>query len=494
MDIFSIRKNFIISQLVVLTIALLYEYTIGNSNNYTFILLYSLWNGCSYIWLFIKEMKYSPDFHPFQILALVCAQFIGFSGISIYSELINGEKLYFGSTMINSSVYMGVIYLSLQHILLFAIFYYFENRHKYDDENSIKIADRIIGSRVPYFKWALLFYVFVWFMRFLSLIIPLSTISSVLVNLSTGGYILTLFLLLFEMIKTPNNEIAMIIHWVIVAIEIAIVMNHGMKEEIIRPLVPYCVYLIIMFKSGYISLNSKTIVKVGVISAFVIFFVFPYVSIFRSFSIKKGKSWNEISTTEVLTEYHKYLNNEGIYANKDQQRSAGYFMSRAGSIGCNAFSINYAKTKGTKPEYLAYCGTAIIPRFIWKNKPTVVTGGMAYRLATGDSNWLKPQKADNYGCSVSLGYIGSLYFSIGLFGAIIIITLQSCFLWYLWFFYKYKILYNIVALWAFISFLFVLLKDFESFQDCGLNFCAFSLVYLFICSLLFRGPKHLVNL
>ena len=73
------------------------------------------------------------------------------------------------------------------------------------------------------------------------------------------------------------------------------------------------------------------------------------------------------------------------------------------------------------------------------------------------------------------------------------ICLQSLLLWYLWHFYKNKILYNVVAVWAFSSLIFVLLKDFEAFADCGLSFCTWAFVYVFICSKIFPGPKYLIE-
>ena len=64
MDIFVLRKYFIIVQVFVFLLALLYDFMVGNSNDYTIILFYSLWNIGSYLWLFIKELRLAPDFHP----------------------------------------------------------------------------------------------------------------------------------------------------------------------------------------------------------------------------------------------------------------------------------------------------------------------------------------------------------------------------------------------------------------------------------------------
>ena len=167
-------------------------------------------------------------------------------------------------------------------------------------------------------------------------------------------------------------------------------------------------------------------------------------------------------------------------------------MSRAGSIGCNAFSIDYTNKNGTSPQFFKYCCMAIIPRIIWPNKPAIVIGGMAYGLATGDSNWMYSQSTNSYGTSVSLGYIGSCYFCFGRLGAIFMIMLHAMLIWYFWNFFKSRLSYNLVALWAFSNFVFVILKDFESFADCGLNFMVFNLLYMFICKYLYKGPSYSV--
>ena len=492
-SIYAIRRKFVLLQAIVFLIALFYEYSIQEAHNYSLILFYSLWNGISYLWLFYNELKFAPDFHPYQILALISAQFIGFNGVNCYLELIEGNNLYFGSALINDAMFLGIIYLSLQHLLLFGVFYFLEHKNRKRNHTSLKLGDKIRQSKIEYFDWGIRFYLFVWSMRIISLIIPLASISSILVSITNIGHIVTLFLLTFAMIQYPMRSRAKYCHWIIVVLEIILVMNHGMKEEIIRTLVPYCIYILISYKAGFLSFRISTILNMSFIAVFIVFFVFPYVSIFRNISITTGRSWNDISTSEALSEYSKYINKEGIYAYDEEERGAGYLMSRAGAIDCNAFSIDYAKKHGTSPEFLAYCGMALIPRIIWPSKPSVVLGGMAYALATGDENWAQAKSSESYGNSVSLGYIGSCYFSLGFLGSIFLILFHSFFIWYLWNFLKQKMLYNLVALWAFSGFVFLLLKDFESFSDCGFNFVVFNIIYILLCKFVYKGPKKLVD-
>ena len=250
----------------------------------------------------------------------------------------------------------------------------------------------------------------------------------------------------------------------------------------------------IMYKAGYQKINQRMIASIAIIGLFVVGFVFPYVSITRSISNNSGRLWAEIPVSEVFDHYFRYINNEGEYKN-DNERGAGYLMSRAGSIGCNSWSIDHARTEGTEPLYLAYCATAMIPRVIWRDKPQIVTGAMAYAMVNGDSNWIQTTVDEEQATSISLGFIGSCYICLGLIGAIIYILLISWVVWLVWDFCREKMTYNFIAIWTFISFVAGILKDFESFADCAINFLFFNIIYILLCKYIVKmnNSKILAN-
>lgn len=458
-------------------LGLVASYTLDLRNEYIFILFYSLFNIFSYGWLFMQEMKYAPDFHPFQVLSLVALMFIGVNGISCYNKLSSGENIYFASALINDCLYLGVLFLSLQHLLLFSIFFYMEKKH--ENDNRLKFADRIKASNIDYGSWALRSYIIVWVLRGMSFFVQLGSISTILVNIANYGHLLTLYLLTFAMMKNPR-ALYKNAHWIIVFIEIALVLNHGMKEQIIRTLVPYCIYLLIMYKAGYQKFSGKMITNIAIIGFFVVGFVFPYVSITRTISNTTGRLWSDISVTEIFNDYIKYINNEGEYADEEEERGAGYLVSRAGSLGCNAWSIYHARREGLEPLYFAYCVSAMIPRVIWRDKPIIVTGAMAYAMVNGDQNWINTRVVEEQATSISLGFIGSCYMCMGLIGSLLYIAFISFFIWFVWDVCRKKMTYNIIMIWAFISFIAVLLKDYEGFQDCGINFLFFNTIYILL--------------
>lgn len=70
MYIIEVRKNFLYLQLLahIVFAGILYFWHLEGSLGLLFLL--SIWFICSYVYLFIKEVQYAPDFHPYIILVL----------------------------------------------------------------------------------------------------------------------------------------------------------------------------------------------------------------------------------------------------------------------------------------------------------------------------------------------------------------------------------------------------------------------------------------
>ena len=477
MEIYKRRKWFITLQACVILLALLFLQNNEASNNLLFVLLYSLWNILSYAWLFVSEMKFAPDFHPFQVLTLASIQFIGLNGLSLFSSLSSGERIDFAGNYVDDILYLGFVFLSLEHLVLYSVFYYFEWRY-YKSEDRRVITDCIRATNIDYFEWAKRLYLAIWILRLVNMRVSLSGLGSVFLSFVNIGYQLVLFLLLFSGIKEPENKSYLKYHWAVVVIEVVLVLGHGMKEEIIRPLIPYGVYLIMIYKSGLMSFDKGIIVRLGLIGAFVVLFVFPFNSIFRDLSNNTGRDWQEVTVRETFSAYIDYYLGGNTNRMEEKDRGAGYLMSRAGTIASNAWAIDYAINNGTHPEFFAYCTLAAIPRLLWKDKPQIVVGGMIDRLARGDPTWMVPERASEYGSSLSFGFAGACYFCFGFAGAVFFFVFHALFFSFLWYFIRGRIHYNLMALFVLVNFLFLVLKDFEAYQDCGISFFAINTVLL----------------
>lgn len=487
MEIKVVRKQFIAYQAIVLCIMILSAFVFDLSESSTFIFLTSVWNIVSYATYFYVEMKYAPDFHPLQILALICIVFVGINSFDIFLQMLANKQHFFGIYRIDTVMYKGMIGLGLQHLLIFAIFLLGENR--YNKEEHVTIADKIIYSPNNYFLWAKISYVAIWFFRIISYFIPLASLSSVLGNIISTGHLLTLFFILFEMVRKPNDNSLKFIHWGIVALEISMVLGSGMKEDILRNFIPYIIYLLIIYKGKVQRINIHMLVSLGAIILFTTYFVFPYVSILRTIAERDKIEWREINTNIVFEEYNKYISLNDAQDDKEfSDRSINYMINRSGSVGCNSWAIDYEQNNGTNEQYFIYNATSLIPRAIWPNKPTFYPGIVIYQLVSGDTNWMDTMLLEGNECSISLGFVGSCFFCFGYFGILFIVA-NSFFIWFVWHFCRDRMLYHPIALWCFISLIIVIIKDFEAFQDCGINFFVTTSLYLLIIRYVYKAES-----
>lgn len=488
-DILRIRRNFLFLQwgFHILLYCLFLLFDLEKEANLLFVI--SFWYTISYAYILYAEIKYSLDFNPFQILILSSIQFVGLNGISMYLNILEGEEYKFGIYFINNYLQIGAYFLSLQHLLLYNGLCVVDYLRYKKDRNvcRMSIRNQILNSNINYLKLALIVYFSVWILRAANLIFPLATIGSFINNIAADGHIVALFILIYAKIQSPFDSKVLKIHWIIVAIEILISLDSGMKETILQNLIPYCIYLLLAYKYGSLNFNFSFISKL-ILIFIVVLNVFIYISVFRDLAIKRNVEWKDIKIEEVFLAYTDYLFRTGMYKNRDKEtadKGLDYLMSRAGSIGCNSWSINYATTKKTRPEYLYYCSFGLIPRILWPGKPPVQVGGMMYKLSTGhESTWNKPIRGNI--CSVSIGFIGSCYFSLGIIGALIIPFFMGVFCALYWFFLKDRITHNFLAIWALWSMIAVFVKDCEAFQDCGIIFTAWSCVYMIVLKIFFK--------
>lgn len=480
--LYACRNQYYRVQGVVIAILLAYIYITDNVSNNNLFFLLCVWNTVSYAYVFYYELRYSPNFHPFIILALATLQFLGFNGLSICSTLAEDKQIYFVGNNITDVLVGGVAFVMLQHYLTFAGYdYIYRKRHIVEIPS---IVTNVENTPVDYIKWAKKSYIVLWMFRFVNLFINLASISSILNSYVEKGQLITLTLLMFASFANKSSKLSRLF-WLVTIIEIVMVLGNGMKEDIITNIIPYCLFLLIGFKGGIISLNSRMIVKLAAIGAFVIYVVFPYVSIFRAISSQRQLEWSQVPVEEVISQYGDYIMKTGDYADSGDfdhnKYSSDYALSRAGSIECNAWLIDFTRQNGSSPKFFGYCLMSLIPRAIWRDKPPVVVGNMMYEMARGHLDWdTRAQENALRGEQVSSlapGFAGSSYLSFGLIGAIISFIIPGVFIAVLWFYIQDKLSYNIIAIWVFYSIITLLLKDFEAFKDGGIVFYAMSLVY-----------------
>lgn len=483
----TVRSRFLYWQAIFIAFAFIFFYALRLEGSATFLLMLSCWNCASYAYLFYEEIKLSPYFHPFIIFPLIAIQYIGLNGISLYFDIIDGTPIYFGIYKVNSYIGQGALYLTLEHFLIFMGYYYYDRKRMKHSHDYWTDYFNISSPAIPYFKWAIIIYIAVWLIRILYGILPLASISSIFSLIHTQGQLISLTLLIFLMFHENTDKSVTRTFWLITIIEIIYVLGGGMKEGILQNILPYIIYLIAGYKSGKIPFNAGLLTKIALLFVFVVYVVFPYINIFREIADRKHIPWGEVTISETLSEYADYILGEGRYDDETVASDKGleYVMSRAGSIACNSWSIHYAQENGLQTKYFYYCAMAIVPRFLWPDKPPVAIGGMMYRLATGHSDWEQSGARSNV--AVTIGFIGGSYFSFGVVGALFFPLFTGLFVCWFWHFLRGRIYYNPIAIWAFYTIIKTIFKDFENFTDGGFVFYAWSIAYTLII-------KHIVPL
>ena len=482
-ELFKYRYYYILTQAIVLGMLTMSVYLLDLKQSITVFYFLIVWNILTYTCVLYNEIVKSPYFHPFIIFALITLQYCGLSPISIAEILDSGETVYLGATPINKYLTLGYLFLSIEHFFIYCGYFLYDNKRLKEYENTdILESSSLLGNNL--FKIAIYNYLFVILLRLINFFYPLASISSFIIGYAKNGFLVSLALLSYDMLKNKNSRTS-IIYWTITIIEIIIVLNDGMKQAIITPLLPYIIYLILLFKQKTDShFPNKIIIQFLVIAIFVIGFVFPYIQTFRELSNKKQKDWSEISVTETL---NVYIDNLFSSSNKKKGQSGlEYFMSRAGSVGSNSFSVSYADKRGISPEYFLYSTSAIIPRVLWPDKPAMLKGSTAYYMSLGnsfDDALVKAKKDKKATTSITLGFIGSTYLAFGFLGALIICTFAGYISARIWYFVKDK-QYNIVAVWLLYSLLTTIFIDYENFVDCGITFYMSTLVYIILIKLI----------
>ena len=481
--LYKSRYYYILSQAVVLGLLTLFVYLLDLKQSIIVFYFLIVWNIVTYTCVLYNEIIKSSSFHPFIIFALITLQYCGFSPISMAELLDSGETVYLGATPINKYLTLGYLFLSIEHFFIYCGYFLYDNKRLREDEKTDMFeSSSLLGDNL--FKIAINNYLFVILLRIVNILYPLASISSFIVGYAKNGFLVSLALLSYDMLKNTTYR-KTVIYWSITIIEIIIVLNDGMKQAIITPILPYIIYLIILFKQKIDGhLPYKIIIQFLVIAVFVIGFVFPYIQTFRELSNKKQKDWSEISVSETLD---IYIDNLFSSSEKKQGQSGfEYFMSRAGSVGSNSFSVSYADKRGISPEYFLYSTSAIIPRVLWPDKPAMLKGSTAYYMSLGnsfDDALVKAKKDKKATTSITLGFIGSTYFAFGFLGALIICTFAGYISARIWYFVKDK-QYNIVAVWLLYSLLTTIFIDYENFVDCGITFYMSTLVYIILIKLI----------
>jgi hypothetical protein len=470
------RNHFLFWQFIMHSFVLILLLIFNVEGSLTLTIFITAWN---FIFIFnqlYKEFKFGFEI-PLILYLLISLQNLVFSNIPRISDFLNGISLYFNITPLNDALALGTFAVSCEHFLILSGYYLISNIKL---KKGAKFEFNILDSNV-YFKLSVVVYFLVILFRLGDIFgLNYAHYSSVLVAFTRQGYLISLFLLVFDILLYQRNKSKLLFYF-ITSIEVMISLKSGMKSEIITPLMPYMIHLLIQLKESNLF-SLKRIIPIIVVFAFIIGFVFPFVSIFRSIANKNHTNWKDVSLMETFIGYTEYVGGGKNTVLKDSEKSRGLneFLARSSTQGANAWAITYTNKNGYKPQYLFYMMQAIIPRIIWPEKPRMIQGGILYNMSLGkDFN----VNAEDQKTSITPGFFGGMYLSGGYILCIFACFIAGILLSKIWSFVSEHLLYNPISIWVFFTIIFLIFGDFESFNDGGLSFYALTLVYIILIKL-----------
>ena len=185
---------------------------------------------------------------------------------------------------------------------------------------------------------------------------------------------------------------------------------------------PGIAFLIAVFfgKEKIEALFKKTLYPVyGLL--FVAVTIFPFIGQIRNSSSGYDKIF---SVMDKFNESDEVLQTPDLYAEEDES-----FEARVSSINQTSQIVKLVKEEGYyKGATMAYLSYALIPRFLWKEKP-IIAQGVWFALAIGQAYIHADGKANN---SVNMTSSGELYLNFGLFGVMIGMFLIGYLCAYMW--------------------------------------------------------------
>lgn len=460
----SLRNSFIKQQIIFVALSGILIYTLKLQSSSMMLLVVSIWNCLTFGLHFFREIKKTDGFSPLLVLFVTIVQFSGFNGISVSLDMMAGELPYYGVLPVYEVITEGAWFITIEHLLFIVGFWLCEKKYKYRNNE----FNNVPNSSIDFYRKAIRVYILVWCLRVVDGILPLSSISYMLTAFASKGHMVTLLLLTFEAIKHPYKANTMKVHWLIVAVEVVLVLGHGMKEEIIQCILPYVIYQIALYQQGNIKLNMSMIARICFIGALTVYFVFPFVACFRNYATQNDLDWSEVSVSSAWGEYVRYINKEGVYANADENLSTDYLMNRAGKIGSTAAGLYLCHQNGPNYDYAKFACISIIPRVLWPSKPQVLLGAMLTKAQRGDTKSSYADLQDEKS-SDTFGFIGTCYYALGLIPSLFIPLIMGLILGFVWVMVKRRVSYSALALWIMFVIIRIFSQDLGGFYDLGIS-------------------------
>lgn len=449
------EKICIVLNLFVSVMLILIEQVTAISDYFTFMLVYSIFSLCIYMYMIFLEIRYYEGL-TIRFLFLVGA-LLRLSVPSIEKSVAmlteDVSQLQFMRNDITTYVFPTLLWMNIYYMVFLYVFTYFSKG--YTLERFLLPVLRKYRVNII----SIVFYIIGYGYNLYSLTIPVGFLPSIIQNLLTNLVNVGLLMIVVDTAYNYSRS-----KYILMLFEIIGLVYYGIfysfyKSVIVLPLLLFVMYYFMRsFQQGTKVIKVKFVLITVFISAFFIFFIYPFMS------TKRVEADFQVQTNTAMASYSNEEIIEDIIKGNIQADENSSTMDRLDALSPNSFFYgDVDKHKQHHWDLVEANLKLMMPRFLYPDKENNNTGLRAYSYAlTGSFN-----NYSFYNCFIFVGLFASAFFAGGWMFAIFMAIVNGFFL-ARYSDYMIKNISNILALVFFFSIATTVLISFEEVHDGGI--------------------------
>lgn len=465
-QIINTRKRWMFLNLL-LSLFLLLNMELFNIDRWNGLYLaYAIWQFVVYGMLLSSELK-SPGLNILSLFFMGALTTVALPSYSYAVGLLAQKRFYCLDTYeITDFVFRTSVAMNIYYSLFILLFTRFSN-------DRLFIVDITqVAKRYNLFYLALFLYLIAFAFKFIPF---LGMISSSLVQFASTLPLLVVFLLAVYCGLSPARDKYYWLFLVILVLEIANAFVSGMyKGSIFINAAMYVLYYYLHTRTmGKKIINTSTVAFGVLFIIFVVYIVYPFISIKRSesgFQLNTDDSeMKEVDNKEIMIRVLT-LDYDFEELGTGEEDAGSAFTGRMSAVYANAFFYEDAYKNGFHDDMIKMSLQLLIPRVIMPDKPEGADGNMTYSYMIGkEFDPLAP--SSNF-----TGIFAGSYFWGGWIGVLVMCVINA---WVLALLLRtcFSDLNNLFA-WIIITMILIpMMRCFEESCDGGVRSDVFYLIY-----------------
>lgn len=449
------EKICIVLNLFVSVMLILIEQVTAISDYFTFMLVYSIFSLCIYMYMIFLEIRYYEGLtirFLFLIGALVRLSVPSIEkSVAMLTEDVS--QLQFMGNDITSYVFPTILWINLYYMVFLYFFIRFSNGYTFESF----LLPVLQKFRVDIISFII--YVTGYAYNIYSLTLPMGFLPAIIQNVLTNFVNVSLLMIVVDTAYNYTRS-----KYILMIIEVLGLVYYGLFYSFYKSVIAIPLLLLVLYYFMRVSkhkkkiFNFKLVLITGVIALFFSFFVYPFMSTKRveaDFQAQTNRAMETYSNEDII---------EDVIKGEVQMDDKSNTMDRLDVVSPNSFFYgDIDKNKQYHWDLIEANMKLMIPRFLNPDKEDNNTGLKAYSYAlTGSFN-----NYSFYNCYIFVGLFASAFFAGGWIFAVFMAIVNGII------FAKYSdyIIKNISNLFALLFFFLLtmnVLLAFEEVHDGGI--------------------------